>query len=454
MQRVFILAAAIASATIAPGFAQQTRTIDLETNSIAYDSTSHRIFASIPQGFSAPGDTIAIIDPDTLQVGPFIPVGSDPGQIAIADDGSCLYVVLDGLPGIARVDLQTLQTDLVFNVGTDASGTPLTATDLDIQPTNPDVIAVVAAVNSLSFEHVAIFDNGVQRPRVTQTENPKRIEFSDNPNVLLGYNNRNSGFEILRMDVQPQGVRVTSDVASNIQGFSTDLEYHDGLCYGTDGAIADPNSGASLGRFRPLIGPTFTKQIAVDAKLDRACFVHGVVSFGPAIDIFRISDTKLLDQIPVSLAGSASLIRWGRDGLAYRRSSTQSSPVGQIVLIDEIPAMRSLRILPPSGDLLTTEAFDIIAVVSAPGAQIEGISRATLNGRDISPSLIGTWIAGSLTTGERTLRWPANTLPKLEAGTQRLEIELSLGGDSRVSQLVVWQVTPTVETPTATSSKR
>src|SRR5262249_426415 len=72
------------------------RQLSLSANDLVYDPVTKRIYASLGSSAGANSDSIAVIDPVTGAVGPFIPVGSNPGKIAISDNGQNLYVGLDG----------------------------------------------------------------------------------------------------------------------------------------------------------------------------------------------------------------------------------------------------------------------------------------------------------------------------------------------------------------------
>src|SRR5205807_1842585 len=95
-------------------FPGDLRRISLLTRDLVYDRRRGKIYASVPsQGGAvpprsgAPGNTVTVIDPITATIGPSIFVGSEPGKLALSDDGRYLYVALDGAAAVRRIDLDT-----------------------------------------------------------------------------------------------------------------------------------------------------------------------------------------------------------------------------------------------------------------------------------------------------------------------------------------------------------
>src|SRR5688572_30652369 len=85
--------------------AEPFRSLSLPTNDLVYDPHSGRLYASIPGSAGADGNSVVPIDPATGAVGTPIPVGSEPGKLALSDDGRYLYVGLNGENAVRRVML-------------------------------------------------------------------------------------------------------------------------------------------------------------------------------------------------------------------------------------------------------------------------------------------------------------------------------------------------------------
>src|SRR5207253_2244655 len=93
------------------------RSIALPTNDLVYDQRTQKLYASVPSSAGAMGNSVAMIDPVSGKVGPFTFVGSEPGKLALSDDGKYLYVGLNGAAAVRRVDLAQQQPDLQFSLG-------------------------------------------------------------------------------------------------------------------------------------------------------------------------------------------------------------------------------------------------------------------------------------------------------------------------------------------------
>jgi trimeric autotransporter adhesin len=90
----------------------------LPTNSILYNSHDNLLYASVPGSvLGSEGDSIVGIDPITGNIVRQIPVGSQPNKIAISDDGTQLFVGLDGAGAVRQVNLSTAQAGQQFSLG-------------------------------------------------------------------------------------------------------------------------------------------------------------------------------------------------------------------------------------------------------------------------------------------------------------------------------------------------
>ena len=81
------------------------RQIALSTNDLVYNQATQKLYASVPSSEGSTGNSIAEIDPVTGSITNQIFVGSEPTQLAQADDGQTLYVGLDGAPRYAVTTL-------------------------------------------------------------------------------------------------------------------------------------------------------------------------------------------------------------------------------------------------------------------------------------------------------------------------------------------------------------
>lgn len=128
------------------------RRFQLSTNDIVYDPVGQMLYASVPSRFGETGNCVVPIDPKTLRVGPPIWVGSEPGKMAVSDDGKYLYLALDGAKAVRRVDLNSQSVGLQFWLGNHLTrgaviptiGGPYYAVDLKAIPGRSDSVAVLS----------------------------------------------------------------------------------------------------------------------------------------------------------------------------------------------------------------------------------------------------------------------------------------------------------------------
>src|SRR5262249_40994196 len=146
------------------------RTISLQVNDMVYDPYSRLIYASVPSAAGMNGNSIALIDPVTANVGPYIFIGSEPNKLALSDDGKYLYVGLDGVAGVRRLNLATRAPDPIFQLGSDPFFGLYYPEDMEVRPGRPDEVAVSLKRLGFSPRHggVALYVNGVKRPNMTQ----------------------------------------------------------------------------------------------------------------------------------------------------------------------------------------------------------------------------------------------------------------------------------------------
>jgi FG-GAP-like repeat len=297
--------------------------INFPTKDIVYDPHTQRIYASVPGSAGTLGNTITVIDPVTGALGVSVFVGSEPGRLALSDDGQYLYVALDGSAAVVRVHVPTMTPGLQFSLGSDSFNGAKYAGDMAVLPGNPNAVAISLRFQGVSPDHagVAIYDDGVQRPTATPGHTGSTaIEFGESSATLYG--NSNGFSEFRSMAVTASGVSV-ADVTPGLIPSGTDIAFAGGIIYSTNGRIIDPAARVMLGTFSgPPSGP-----VAPDASLQRTFFIQG--------SILRAFDNSTFTELgTLTIAGvggtPARLVRLDSDGLAF---NTTGIGGGQVVLV-------------------------------------------------------------------------------------------------------------------------
>jgi uncharacterized repeat protein (TIGR01451 family) len=320
---------------LSPAHADEIRQIRLATNDLVYDRFSLRIYASVPSSAGSGGNSVVPIDPETGSIGSPVFVGSEPGKLALSDDGRYLYVALDGAAAVRRFDLATQTAGPQFSLGSSSFAGPYFVEDMEVLPGEPEAIAVSRRYVGLSPRHagVAVYDHGVQRPKETLPHTgSNRIEFGASSSRLYGYDNESSDYGFRRMTVDASGVSVV-DVTENLLSGS-DIDYDDGLIVSTFGRVIDPEARLLLGTF--AIGEAYSALVVSDAAAGRVFFLTEGDGGRRLLAFDRGSFLPLGALAIPGVEGTASsLIRWGgssrRDagaaggdgGLAFRTDAGQ-----------------------------------------------------------------------------------------------------------------------------------
>ena len=335
-----------ASPTPAPTPSSDTvRGLSLFTGDLVYNAQTGQIIASVPSLAGADGDFVVSFDPETLEIGSIIPVGSEPGKLALADNNRDLYVGLNGAAAVQRVNLETGTAGLIFSLGQGYEGAYYPA-DIAVMPHNPDVVAV-ALKNPHTSPHesgVAIYDNGVPRMVTVPAYNSPNAIAWGTGNRLYGYGDGDASDELQRFEVSASGVTLL-DFASNVVfNPASTLVFDNGRIYADDGIIADGEAKNLIGRLGAfgLVRP--------DSVLKRVWVL--TYPSGPSrVQQFTVTayDTDTLQEVGsqtiTGVSGTpASFIRWGRSGLAFRVSEVQAIDGqvlnGQVIIIPSAPGLQ------------------------------------------------------------------------------------------------------------------
>ncbi len=310
----------------------------LITKDLIFDPFTRKIYASLP-GSAPMGNSLVPLDPEAGTVGTSFFIGSEPGKLAISDDGQALYVSLDGAAAVRRFDIPSQTAGFQFSLGSDSFFGPFFVEDMEVMPGNPDTIAVSRKNLGISPRHagVAIYENGVQLPNTTPRHTGSNvIEFSDSPSTLYGYNNETTEFGFRRMSVDASGVTTLDATGNIISGFGVDIEFAGGFIYSTIGKVVDPSVPALTGSFP---GISFGA-LEADPTVNKVFYLVPAGGIGNTHTLVAFDPNTFTQVGSLDIGGvggnPGSLIRWGQDGLAFRTSD------------DQIFLIRTPLVLPPA----------------------------------------------------------------------------------------------------------
>jgi hypothetical protein len=275
--------------------------LPLLTNDLIYDATRGVLWASVPSSAGVTlGNSIVSIDPYTGVLVGALWVGSEPAKLSLSTDGSTLWVAFAGSPSVRKVDLNTMVLTPVWMYFPGGWGGNIYAYGLAASPGSATTVAVAAG-------SVTIYDDAIPRPNAGL--GTTYLAYGTLPSTLYGY-----GYNSLSIyTVDSTGVISTQ--TTNSGNYSNDLRYDNGRLYLTSGEVLDGTSGALLGTFAAA-GP-----VAPDSSLGRAFILNPSQSYGSEqVTAFDENTFVPLSSFGVGGAdtSSSSLVRWGKDGLAFR----------------------------------------------------------------------------------------------------------------------------------------
>ncbi len=322
--------------------------LELPINDIVYNAKDGLIYASIP-GYAGEnlGNSIAAIDPTTGILQKTIFVGSEPNRLALSDDGTQLFVGLDGAGAVRQVNLTTATAGVQFSLGGGPGiyNPPYTAVSLAVLPGQPNSVAVYAT-NGV----VTIFDSGVARPNTSSglstyfNSNIGALAFGSSASTLYVTSNAIGGY-LYKLTVDSTGVTGSTQLASGGTGGNT-MQYDNGSLYVPTGLVFNATSGAQVGQFSVASSSSGTPSAAAgpivsDSTLNRAWIVPS--SFISTYELVSFDETTFqpVASVPLTGVGSVStsafnsspadLIRWGQDGLAFHTANQLYVVQGPIV---------------------------------------------------------------------------------------------------------------------------
>ncbi len=146
----------------------ETELTDIPVNDLEYDSFTGMVYGSIPASYGPYGNSIGVFNPMTQTLEYTIPVGPTPTDIDLSDDGTYLWVALEGNGHIARIRLSDNTVDLDFSLGANEDGELLFPAEISVMPGSITTIAISLKKSSGSPEYAGtvIYDNAIKRPEL------------------------------------------------------------------------------------------------------------------------------------------------------------------------------------------------------------------------------------------------------------------------------------------------
>ncbi|HLL73227.1 MAG TPA: Calx-beta domain-containing protein [Pyrinomonadaceae bacterium] len=284
------------------------RQIPLLANDLIYSPQSQQLYASVPSAAGAKGNSVTRLNPETGEVGPSLFVGSEPTRLALADDGQTMYVGLSGAGAVRKLDVSAQTAGIQFNLGSSTFDGVSLPDDIAVMPGSPGTVAV-----SKSSGGVTLYDEGVPRTRSDSSGGP--VEFASPTRLYTG-----SSF-VQKLAVAANGLTNLGSFGTSSSGPQT--QFVNGLLYLSGGVVVDPEAGVIKGRFSGL---EYNNLMAIDAAKNRAFFLTNNFGSGWTLRSYELDTFLPVASVPMPGissfsgfgTGPSSLVRWGKNGLAFR----------------------------------------------------------------------------------------------------------------------------------------
>jgi hypothetical protein len=211
----------------AGGMAGRTSILEVQANDLVYSARRNELYASIPGSAPLYPNSILVVEPITGTIASAIPIGSDPDALALSDDGSTLWVAIDGAHAIRKVTMGPLPA------------TPVVGPLVHVPKARPDAyydtasmavlagepLAVIAALSDGNYAaEIRVFDDGV--PRATAVTNLSGSPFyrasvmAGPPGTAFGIDGSTRNFYVFT--TSPSGVTAATTFANLLRNGATD----------------------------------------------------------------------------------------------------------------------------------------------------------------------------------------------------------------------------------------
>lgn len=312
----FKVAAKTDSAVIPVPFVDEhfIRQVPLLANDLVVDPITQTIYVSTPSSALQNGNSIVPLNPSTGAAGASVFIGSEPGKMAISDNGQSMYVLLSGAAAVRQFDIATQTAGSQVSFGHDSFSGPNFPRDIAVQPGNANTAAISRPTSASGG--LAIYDGVTQRPTTVSFSDASIAFNTIDASRLYGL----SSGTFRRMTVNASGVTLASTANVSANG---DIRFDNGRLYASNGQVLDPETGTSLGQF---VGPSFSitqfTPFTTDSTVNRAFYL----TFSGAPETPHTTTVRVFDQqtfvpvgtidIPNTLGAPKRIVRWGSNGLA------------------------------------------------------------------------------------------------------------------------------------------
>lgn len=309
------------------------RELSLNLSSVVSVPSRKLLYASIPASATANPNTVIPIDPETGATQTPIPVGNDPRGLAASDDGSFLFVAVQGEQLIKRINLSTGSIDRTFAYppASFLLSRPFRATMQTVPGSQTSLLVYFADNNSFGGVMELFSDGGRVNsvPDLTQFTigvNVSDFAFTDAGTAYsLPFTLASPFFNVFTIDAT--GLHFTPVTGTNLGGNSTtglSLISDGTLLYTKAGQVWDPIAKTQVGSFPvTAINPTSFPSLH-DMVMETAAGQFFMVAdqLGTSVglnayDLKTLTSTGTVTFTELNDPTPQNLVRWGSTGFGF-----------------------------------------------------------------------------------------------------------------------------------------
>ena len=298
------------------------------------DTTRRRIYATVGEDAAMHTDELVVVDVNSREVVGSVPAGSQPSALALSDDGSTLWVALDGSLSLQEFDVTT-------DPPTTLEAHALPTADLGESAVVRSMHVLAGTTQSVamslhrpgispSFSGVVVVESGVELPERAPGHTGASQLSSGPEGWLFGYNNAHSGFGFYTLRVDETGVAEQVEHSGLISGYGSDIVYGDGRVYATSGQVVDVSDPAA-----PVVAGTFPHTGRV-LPLPESVLMFATTGLGPTLYELDPDTFEERDSTPftlVALANVRDFIAVGDDAIGFIATGSGSDAPSAIVVM-------------------------------------------------------------------------------------------------------------------------
>ena len=335
--------------------ANRLRTLNYSTLDIVSDPIHSLLYASVSSTSTTSPNSIVAIDPLQGTVVTTQAMPAQPGQLAVTDDGSYLYVSLPATGQISRLILPSLTPDISWSLGTDGGGHVYSAQDLEAAPGQPHTVAVtrtVAGAGTGVTGGIAIYDDGVARTLIPGGTYPFSLAgtIAWNSDATMLFATSGGPEYIYTVNQNGPTLSATIPLALSCDFNRLTFDKTTGRLYDGCGDVVDALTGASVGKLNVQNTISYDQNpFAIDAVHGKAFFLDSNYfplsnGIGTDIQAFDLNTLSFIDSIYIPNLSGSKLVQWGTSGLAtaggnqififdgsFVSTAGVSSPIGSYV---------------------------------------------------------------------------------------------------------------------------